>query len=71
MEKTRVCLLGFGEYLPERVMSNDEWAQYVDTTDEWLTTRTGIKRRRESLAFHGNARQHDWIWISISEFSNH
>jgi 3-oxoacyl-[acyl-carrier-protein] synthase-3 len=42
----RIGLLGLGAYAPERVMSNDEWAQYVDTTDEWITTRTGIKRRR-------------------------
>ena len=27
-------------------MNNDEWAEYVDTSDEWITTRTGIKRRR-------------------------
>ncbi|HEX6147625.1 MAG TPA: beta-ketoacyl-ACP synthase III [Acidimicrobiia bacterium] len=39
-------LLGFGGYVPERVMTNDEWAQLVDTSDEWITQRTGIKRRR-------------------------
>ena len=39
-------LLGFGGYVPERVMTNDDWAQLVDTTDEWITVRTGIKRRR-------------------------
>ncbi len=42
----RIGLLGFGAYVPERCMSNQEWTQYVDTTDEWITTRTGIKRRR-------------------------
>ena len=31
--------------MPKRVMTNEEWAQYVDTSDEWITTRTGIKRR--------------------------
>ncbi len=40
------AILGFGGYVPERVMTNDDWAQLVDTTDEWITTRTGIKRRR-------------------------
>jgi 3-oxoacyl-[acyl-carrier-protein] synthase-3 len=55
MEKTRVCLLGLGAYLPERVMSNDEWAQYVDTTDEWISTRTGIKRRRVAAADESTA----------------
>ncbi len=38
--------LGFGGYVPEQVMSNDDWAQLVDTDDEWITQRTGIKRRR-------------------------
>lgn len=46
MKEPRICLLGLGAYLPERVMSNDEWSRYVETTDEWITTRTGIKRRR-------------------------
>ena len=39
-------ILGFGGYVPERVMTNDDWAAIVDTTDEWITTRTGIKERR-------------------------
>ena len=45
MAKTRLGLLGLGGYVPERVMTNDEWTEYVDTSDEWITTRTGIKRR--------------------------
>jgi 3-oxoacyl-[acyl-carrier-protein] synthase-3 len=39
-------LLGIGAYVPERVMTNDDWAEYVDTSDEWITSRTGIKTRR-------------------------
>ncbi len=39
------AILGFGGYAPERVMTNDDWAALVDTDDEWITTRTGIKRR--------------------------
>ena len=39
-------VLGFGGYVPERVMTNADWAEVVDTTDEWITTRTGIKERR-------------------------
>jgi 3-oxoacyl-[acyl-carrier-protein] synthase-3 len=42
----RIGLLGLGVYLPPHIMTNDEWAQYVDTSDEWITQRTGIKRRR-------------------------
>jgi len=39
-------LHGFGGYVPSRVVTNDEWAVLVDTSDEWITQRTGIKRRR-------------------------
>jgi 3-oxoacyl-[acyl-carrier-protein] synthase-3 len=39
-------VLGFGGYVPEKVMSNHDWARLVDTSDEWITQRTGIKRRR-------------------------
>ncbi len=46
MTQNRVGLLGLGAYVPERIMTNDEWTEYVDTSDEWITTRTGIKRRR-------------------------
>lgn len=41
-----IGLLGLGIYLPERVMTNDEWAQHVDTSDEWIVARTGIHTRR-------------------------
>jgi 3-oxoacyl-[acyl-carrier-protein] synthase-3 len=40
------AVLGFGGYTPERVMTNDDWSRLVDTDDEWITSRTGIKRRR-------------------------
>jgi 3-oxoacyl-[acyl-carrier-protein] synthase-3 len=46
----RVGILGLGAYVPERVMTNDEWAQWVDTTDEWIRERTGIERRRVAAA---------------------
>lgn len=39
-------ILGFGGYAPERVVTNDDWADVLDTSDEWITQRTGIKRRR-------------------------
>jgi len=41
----RIRILGTGSYLPERIMTNADWAQRVDTSDEWITTRTGIKER--------------------------
>jgi 3-oxoacyl-[acyl-carrier-protein] synthase-3 len=46
MNPSRVGLLGLGAYLPERVMTNEEWTRHVDTTDEWIVERTGIERRR-------------------------
>lgn len=39
-------ILGFGGYVPEQVMTNDDWAALLDTSDEWITSRTGIQRRR-------------------------
>lgn len=39
-------ILGFGGYVPDRVMTNDDWSKLVDTSDEWITARTGIKERR-------------------------
>jgi 3-oxoacyl-[acyl-carrier-protein] synthase-3 len=38
-------IVGFGGYVPERVMTNEDWAALIDTSDEWITTRTGIKKR--------------------------
>ncbi len=42
----RVGITGLGTCVPERVVSNDELAQYVDTSDEWIVERTGIRERR-------------------------
>ena len=39
-------IVGWGMSLPERVMTNDDWAQLVDTSDEWIRSRTGIAERR-------------------------
>ena len=38
-------ILGTGSYLPANRVSNDDLAQKVDTSDEWITSRTGIKFR--------------------------
>lgn len=38
-------IIGVGGHLPPRVMENDELRQYVDTSDEWIQTRSGIQRR--------------------------
>lgn len=39
-------IIGLGGYVPDRVVTNDDWAAVLDTSDEWITTRTGIKTRR-------------------------
>ena len=41
-----VSIVGTGSYLPERVLTNEGLSKMVDTSDEWITTRTGIKERR-------------------------
>jgi len=41
-----VVILGTGSYLPEKVVTNDDMAQRVETSDEWIRTRTGICQRR-------------------------
>jgi 3-oxoacyl-[acyl-carrier-protein] synthase-3 len=42
----KVGIIGVGEYLPKKVLSNEDLERMVDTSDEWITTRTGIKERR-------------------------
>jgi 3-oxoacyl-[acyl-carrier-protein] synthase III len=42
----RVSITGLGCHVPERVVTNEEMAQLVDTSDEWIVTRTGIRERR-------------------------
>jgi len=41
-----VSIVGTGSYVPEKVLTNDDLSRMVDTSDEWITTRTGIKERR-------------------------
>jgi 3-oxoacyl-[acyl-carrier-protein] synthase-3 len=41
----RAVMTGIGAYLPERAVSNDELARTVDTSDSWITERTGIRQR--------------------------
>ncbi|MEJ2377334.1 MAG: ketoacyl-ACP synthase III [Pseudolabrys sp.] len=45
MSVLRSVVLGCGSYLPGRILSNDELARAVDTTDEWIVQRTGIRER--------------------------
>jgi 3-oxoacyl-[acyl-carrier-protein] synthase III len=45
MTKIRAAVMGVGHYLPARVVPNAEFAAKIDTSDEWIKTRSGIERR--------------------------
>ncbi|MGJ8698287.1 MAG: beta-ketoacyl-ACP synthase III [Verrucomicrobiaceae bacterium] len=53
---TAVTIAGTGSYLPEKVLTNEELSKSVDTSDEWIVTRTGIKERR--IAAEGEFTSH-------------
>ena len=49
-ETKKVGILGLGSYLPERILTNKELEKMVDTTDQWIMERTGIRERRIARA---------------------
>lgn len=44
----RACILGAGFYVPEKIITNFDLEKKLDTTDEWISQRTGIKQRRQA-----------------------
>ena len=46
MTKSKARIIGIGSYVPERILSNQDLEKMVDTSDEWIVTRTGMKERR-------------------------
>jgi 3-oxoacyl-[acyl-carrier-protein] synthase-3 len=48
-------IIGTGSYLPEKVMTNHDWAKRVDTSDEWILSRTGIRERHIAAANQANS----------------
>ena len=46
MKRISVGITGLGSYVPERVVTNEDISKLVDTSDEWIVTRTGIRERR-------------------------
>lgn len=40
-----IKILGTGKYIPEKIITNDDWAKLVETSDEWIVQRTGMKER--------------------------
>jgi 3-oxoacyl-[acyl-carrier-protein] synthase-3 len=57
-------IAGTGSYLPEKVLTNDDLAKFIDTSDEWIASRTGIRERHiaaegettSDLAYHASIR---------------
>ncbi len=45
-ELSRGAVVGFGSSVPEKVLTNADFAKYLDTSDEWIVQRTGIRERR-------------------------
>src|SRR5688572_9217138 len=55
MTSKSVRVTGWGMYAPERVLTNAELERVVDTSDEWIRTRTGIRERRIAAAHETTA----------------
>ena len=68
-------IAGTGSYLPEKVLTNDDLAKFVDTSDEWIASRTGIRERHVAaegettcdLAYHAAARAMEAAGVDASE----
>jgi 3-oxoacyl-[acyl-carrier-protein] synthase-3 len=68
-------IAGTGSYLPEKVLTNDDLTKFVDTSDEWIATRTGIRERHVAangettgdLAFYAATRALESAGIQASE----
>ncbi len=55
MKRPFAELVGTGHYAPKRVMTNDEFSKILDTSDQWIRERTGIRERRISTDDESNA----------------
>ncbi|MGH8075144.1 MAG: beta-ketoacyl-ACP synthase III [Lysobacter sp.] len=68
-------IAGTGSYLPEKVLTNDDLSKIVDTTDEWIASRTGIRERHVAaegettgdLAYHAAMRAMEAAGVDASE----
>jgi 3-oxoacyl-[acyl-carrier-protein] synthase-3 len=68
-------IAGTGSYLPEKVLTNDDLAKFVDTSDEWIRSRTGIRERHVAaegettgdLAYHASVRALEAAGVDASE----
>jgi 3-oxoacyl-[acyl-carrier-protein] synthase-3 len=64
----RSVVLGYGAYLPERVLTNEELARTVDTSDEWIVQRTGIRERH--IAAKGEFTSHLGVKAAEAAIAN-
>lgn len=55
MATIKAAITGIGTYVPEYILTNDELSKMVDTSDEWIMTRIGIKERRILKGAHGTS----------------
>ena len=46
MNRQKAVITGVGAYYPDYILNNEELSRMVDTSDEWIMTRVGIKERR-------------------------
>jgi 3-oxoacyl-[acyl-carrier-protein] synthase III len=68
----RSIIAGVGAYLPERIVSNDELSRTVETSDEWIRERTGIRQRHiaaphETAAYMGTEAARAALWHAGAE----
>ena len=56
MPEYGAIIAGTGSYLPEKRLTNEDLAKMVDTNDQWITQRTGIKERRIAAENESTAR---------------
>ncbi len=50
MKQPKARIIGMGSYVPKKILTNQDFEKMVDTTDEWIVSRTGIKERRVAEA---------------------
>ena len=75
MSTTYARIAGTGSYLPEKVLTNADLAEFVDTSDEWIVSRTGIRERHVAaegettgdLAYHAAVRALEAAGVDASE----
>ncbi|MGI8560163.1 MAG: beta-ketoacyl-ACP synthase III [Luteimonas sp.] len=73
-ERVFARIAGTGSYLPEKVLTNDDLSKIVDTTDEWIASRTGIRQRHVAadgettgdLAYHAAVRAMEAAGVEAS-----